>query len=79
VERKWPVPIYELSKNVLNDTIDIMLISKTHFTKKHYFIIPFYSMCHITHLDGIAHDSTIIIIKNNIQHHELDNFKSDFL
>jgi hypothetical protein len=62
-----------------NNQIDIMLISETHLIKNHYFKIPFYSIYHTTYPDGTVHGGTAIITKNNIRHHELDNFKSDFL
>jgi len=41
--------------------------------------MPSYSIYHITHSDDTTCSFTAIIIKNNIQHHELDNFRSDFL
>jgi len=63
----------------LNNNVDIMLISKTHLTKEHYYKILSYSIYHTTHLHDTAHGNTGIIIKNNIRHHELDNFKSNFL
>jgi len=56
-----------------------MLISETHFIKKHYFKIPSFSIYHITHSDDTAHSDIAIVIKNNIRHHDLRNFKSDFL
>ncbi|KAH0948092.1 hypothetical protein HN011_006768, partial [Eciton burchellii] len=64
---------------ILKNEIDIMLISETHLTKKYYFKIPSYSIYHTTYSDGIAHGVITIIIKNNIRHHELENFKTDFL
>jgi len=67
---------------VLNNQIDIMdiiLILETHLTKKHYFKILSYSIYHTTHPDSTTHGDIAIIIKNNIRHHELDNFKSNFL
>jgi len=51
---------------ILNN-VDIILISETHFIKKHYFKILSYLIYHITHPNGIAHDGTAIIIKNNIR------------
>jgi len=64
---------------IFNNNVDIILISETHFIKKGYFRMPSYSMYHTTHRDGTAHDDIAIIIKNNIRHHELNNFKSLFL
>jgi hypothetical protein len=61
---------------IRNNQIDIMLMSETHFTKKYYFKTPSYLIYHTTH--GKAHGGTSII-KINIRHHEIDNFKSEFL
>jgi hypothetical protein len=61
---------------ILNNQIDIILISETYFTKKHYFKIPSYLVYHTTHPDDTTYGCTAIIIKNNIR---LDNFKSGFL
>jgi exonuclease III len=71
-----PSHMNEVKIFILNNQIDIMLISETQFTKKYYFKVSSYSIYHKTHP---AHDGTTNIIKNNIRHHELDNFKSDFL
>jgi len=53
----------------LNNKIDIMLISKTYLTKKHYFKISSYSIYYTQytiHLNGRAYDDIAIIIENNI-------------
>jgi len=36
----------EIKMFILNNQIDIMLISETHFTKKYYFKIPSYLIYH---------------------------------
>jgi hypothetical protein len=51
---------------MLNNKIDVILISETHFTKKYYFKVLSYSKYHAHHSDGIIHSDTAIIIKNNI-------------
>jgi len=56
----------EVIISILNNNIDIMLISETHLTRKHYFKIPSYSIYHITHPNSTAYSDTVIIIKNNI-------------
>jgi len=63
---------------ILNNQIDIILISESHFTNKHYFKIPSYLIYHTTHPNGTAHDGIAIIINNNKRHHKLDNFKNEF-
>uniref|UniRef100_A0A6M2DG86 Putative rna-directed dna polymerase from mobile element jockey n=1 Tax=Xenopsylla cheopis TaxID=163159 RepID=A0A6M2DG86_XENCH len=56
------------------NSIDILLISETHFTDKTYFKIPYYNFYHTYHPDGKSHGGTAILIKNNIIHHELARF-----
>jgi hypothetical protein len=56
-----------------------MLISEIHLTNKYYSKIPSYLIHYLTHPDGIAYGITAIIIKNDIQYHDLDNFKIEFL
>jgi hypothetical protein len=55
--------------------IDILLISKTHFTHKNYFRIPNYKLCHTTHPEGTAHGGSAILIKESIQHYELFKYQ----
>jgi hypothetical protein len=69
----------EIIMFILNNQVDIILISEIHLIKKHHFKILSYAIYHTTHPDGTVHDGTPIIIKNNIWNHEVNNFKSDFL
>ena len=50
--------------------IDILLISETHFTKKHNYTIDGFRFYQTMHPDGKAHGGSAILIKNNIQHFE---------
>jgi len=67
----------EVKMFILNNQIDIMLISEPYkkalLQNTILLNIP-YNTSRCT-----AHGGTAIIIKNNIWHHELDNLKSDFL
>lgn len=67
-------------KTFLNsENIDIMMISETHFTDKHYLHIPKYNLYHTKHPSNKAHGGTAIIIRNNIQHYESEKFSKDYL
>jgi len=56
----------EVKIYILNNQIDIILMLKTHFTKRHYFEIPSYLIYHTTRTDVTAHSGIAITIKNNI-------------
>ena len=57
--------------------IDIVLISKTHFTSRTVFNIPHYSIYHTIHLDDTAHGGAAVILRNSIRHQELLHHLSD--
>jgi len=61
----------------MNNT-DVLLVSETHFTNRSYLNIPYYSIYHTEHPDGIAHGGTAVII-SPIVHQVLTKFKQDFL
>lgn len=67
------------SKHFLKKTIDIMLVSETHFTSRSHLKIPKYNLYHTMHPDGTAHGGTAVIIKNNIKHHETDKYQSKLI
>jgi len=80
MECKWSVPIYERKSSSLTaKQIQCLETYLKNIISKYlqYHLIQ-YTTQYTTHPDSTAH-GTIIIIKNNIWHHELDNFKSDFL
>jgi len=64
---------------ILNQDIDILLVSETHFTNKNYLQIPGYTLYHTMHLDGKAHGGIVIIIRSSIKHYEIDKHQRDFL
>ena len=61
------------------NSIDILLISETHFTLKNYFTIPGYEICHTNHSDGTADGGTTIIIKDTIKYYELTKYEDNAL
>lgn len=69
----------ELKTFLINQNMDIMLISETHFTKKSYIKIHNYTTYNTQHPDGTAHEGTAVIIKTAIKHHVNPNYKHDFL
>ena len=56
-----------------------MLISETHFTQKNYFKIPNYKIYTTNHPDGKAHGGTAIIIRNEIEHYEIEQICKDYI
>jgi exonuclease III len=59
--------------------IDIPLISETHFTAESYFKIPNFRVYSTTHPDGTTYGGTAIIIKQTIDHHELQKYEENHL
>lgn len=58
------------------NNIDVFLISETHFTERNYFSIFNYNTYKTLHPDGTAHGGTAILIRKQIKHYELPQFKS---
>lgn len=69
----------ELILFILQNNIDVMLISEIHFTHKSYVRIPNYSVYNTQHPDGTAHGGTAIIIKNSIKHQEAKQYTEDYI
>lgn len=69
----------EVKAFILDQNLDILLISETHFTHKSYFKVPKYSIYHTLHPDGTAHGGTAVIIKDAIKHHEIEAYKQPHL
>lgn len=67
----------ELKSFLVNQNIDIMLISETHFTTKNYLKIPKYNIYNTNHPSGRAHGGTAVIIKTSIKHHELKKYAKE--
>ncbi|PNF23349.1 hypothetical protein B7P43_G14061 [Cryptotermes secundus] len=45
------------------NSIDILLITETHFTSRSYFNIPKYKLYHINHPDDTTHGGTAILLE----------------
>lgn len=69
----------ELKTFLINQNIDIMLISETHFTNKNNFKVAGYTIYDTKHPDGKAHGGTAILIKNRLKHHELEQYRTDHI
>jgi len=64
---------------ILNQDIDILRVSETHFTNKRYLRIPRYTLFHTKHPDGEAHVGTTFTIRSSIKHFQFDKRQTDFL
>lgn len=71
--------IQEIKHFLVNNDVDILLISETHCTSKSYVKIPQYTIYYTNHPDGTAHGGTAIIIKNNIKHFHSGNYTENHL
>jgi hypothetical protein len=70
------VPCFLISlcmKCIFHNT-DMMLISETHFSEKSYLKPPNYRVYHRSHPARTAQGGTAIIIKNSINHLQLNNY-----
>ena len=56
-----------------------MLLFETNFTKWTYFKIPNFNIYYTKHPDGTAHGSTAIVVRSSLKHHELPNYKNDYI
>lgn len=61
----------ELKSFIVNQNLDVMLISETHMTNKSFIKVPDFNIYHTQHPNGTARGGTAIIIKKNIKHHEI--------
>lgn len=64
-----------------HNSIDILLVSETHFTDKSYFNIPQYKTYYTNHPDNTAHAGTGILIKTisaitNSQNSKKNSYKA---
>jgi hypothetical protein len=69
----------ELKTFISINSIEVMLISEKHFAEKSYLKISKYSIYHTNHPARTAGGSTAILIKNFVNHHELNSCSQDFL
>ena len=64
----------ELKLFLIQNKIDVMLISETHFTSRSHFTVPGYDTCLTNHPADKAHGGTAILIKSHIAYVELPNY-----
>ena len=69
----------EIKSFLIEQNIDVMLISETHFTQKNYLKIPNYIIYNTKHPSGRAQGGTAVIIKDSIKHHESVGNDADYL
>lgn len=69
----------EVQTFLIEQNIDIMLISETHFTKQNFFNITGYSVYDTKHPDGKAHGGTAVLIKRRLKHYELQKYAKDHI
>lgn len=67
--------ILELKTFLISHDIDVMLISETHFTQKSFLNINNYNNYTTNHPAGSARGGTAILIKKEIKHTALDEYR----
>jgi hypothetical protein len=55
--------------------LDILLVSETHFRERSHISIPNYTIYHAAHPDETAHDSTAVIIQQNLKHYACAEYR----
>ena len=69
----------EVTQFLLDNQIDILLVSETHFTNKSFLRIKNHTIYHTTHPAGTARGGTAVIIKNSIKHEPQLEFRTDYI
>jgi hypothetical protein len=69
----------EIKSFLVNQNIDILLVSETHFTSRSFMKIPRYTIYNTRHPDGAAHGGAAITIKSKIKHYELEKYQQEHL
>lgn len=69
----------EVQTFIIEQNLDIMLISETHFTEKNYLKFNGYKLYDTKHPSGKGHGGTAILIKNRIKHHEIEGYCKDHI
>ena len=67
----------ELEYFIQYQSIDIALISETHFTEKTMFKIRGYRTYVTNHPSNVARGGSAVIIKESIQHHEMEGYPTE--
>lgn len=69
----------EVELFVNHNKIDILLISESHMTDEKLIKIEGYNVYCTNHPDGTSHAGAAIVIRENIKHHVLPDFKQMYL
>ena len=69
--------LQEIKTFLTHQNIDLMLISETHLTDKHYIKIPTYKIYDTKHPTDKARGGTAILIRESIKHHEMDKYRKE--
>jgi hypothetical protein len=69
----------ELKIFLIQNKIDVMIISETHFTSRSHFTLPEYVTCVTNHPADKAHGGTTILIKSHIAYAELPTYATPAL
>lgn len=69
----------ELQIIVHSKSIDIAIITETHFTNNSYVYIPGYKLINANHPDNTAHRGVAIFIKSSLEFQVLLRFCQDYL
>lgn len=69
----------ELKQFIIDNSIDILLITETHFSNKSFIKIPKYSLNHTNHPSGRARAGSAIIIRQDIKYNVLQEYAKDYI
>lgn len=69
----------ELQAVLINDDIDVCLISETHFTNQSFIKFRGYKVYHTLHPENAAKGGSAVVIKENILHHQELEYKTEEL
>ena len=69
----------ELKAFLIENRLDVMLISETHFTDRSHIRIPGFTVYDTQHPDGTARGGTALLIRNNIKHYLFSKVKTAHL
>lgn len=64
--------VNEAETFLVTNTIDILLVSETHFTEPSYLRSNKFNICDTEIPDGKAHEGSAVLVKDNVKHHKRD-------
>lgn len=69
----------EVKNFLINQNIDILLVSETHFTVRNCFRINGYSTYDTKHPSGRACGGTALIVRNIVRHYPMPEYRTDHI